>query len=131
MYKDNDRISLGQMAHILMLTLIGVGILTLPRDLTDGLGPDGIFVLIIGGGLVLVVGYVIGNIIRSFPGMGYLEILSSCFTKPVAYIITFLFLIYSLIINEADTFKLVLSAIYIILHNSKGNCFPIGSILHI
>ncbi|QUH25335.1 GerAB/ArcD/ProY family transporter [Serpentinicella alkaliphila] len=99
MYKNNDKISLGQLVHILMLTIVGVGVLTLPSAITEELGVDGVFVLLIGGALVLVIANLIGRIMKLFPGKSYTEILSACFTKPIAYIIIFLFLIYSLVIN--------------------------------
>jgi len=99
MYKNNDMISPGQFAHILILTVVGTGILTLPRELADGVGPDGIFVLLLSALFTLVAANIIGYIIKRFPGKGYFEILTICFTKPIAYIITLLFVVYALLIN--------------------------------
>lgn len=99
MFKNNDKIASGQMAYIFMLMIIEVSILTQPRELTENLGPDGLFVLLVAGLIALVFAYVVGYIVKSFPGKSYIEILTICFTKPVAYIITFLFIVHVLVVN--------------------------------
>ncbi|MDR5659132.1 endospore germination permease [Serpentinicella sp. ANB-PHB4] len=99
MFKNNDLISSGQMAHILILTLIGVGILNLPGDLTEGIGTDGLWALLIGGIFTIGAAALIGYIIKKFPGKSYFEILTTSFTKPIAWIIAFLFILYALMIN--------------------------------
>ncbi|WP_026476958.1 GerAB/ArcD/ProY family transporter [Alkaliphilus transvaalensis] len=96
---DNNRISATQLGSILLLTIVGTGILTLPRALAEAVGPDGWILILIGGiitiGLVLIHTY----IVKSFPGKRYIEILSETLSKPVAYFLVALYVIYFIILN--------------------------------
>ncbi|MCC5912044.1 MAG: endospore germination permease [Clostridiaceae bacterium] len=94
MYSNNDRVSYYQIINILVLTLIGVGILTLPRDLVEIASTDGWVILLGGGILAMGIAALHGYIVKSFPGKGYFEILCLTLTKPIAYLLTVFFIIY-------------------------------------
>ncbi|ABR50668.1 spore germination protein [Alkaliphilus metalliredigens QYMF] len=94
MFSNNDRISIYQMVNILVLTLIGVGALTLPRELVQLVETDAIILLIMGGTLTMGIAFIHGYIVKSFPGKSYFEILSFTVTKPIAYLFSLFFIVY-------------------------------------
>ena len=94
MYPNNDRISIGQMVIILVLTLIGVGILTLPRELAEIVGTDGWLALLAGGIAAMVIAFLHGYIIKLFPNEDFFEILRLTLTKPIAYLISIFLCLY-------------------------------------
>ncbi|SES94505.1 spore germination protein [Natronincola peptidivorans] len=94
MYSNNDRITYYQIINILVLTLIGVGVLTLPRELIGMAKTDGWLLLIIGGTISMGIAYIHGYIIKAFPRKKYFDILSLTLTKPIAYLFSVFFIIY-------------------------------------
>lgn len=99
MYQNNEKISTSQMISILILMIIGTGILTLPQGLAEAVGTGGWLVILIGGILTTLLLYLKGFIIKYLPGKDYLEILSKTLSKPIAYVIIFIFTIYALVLN--------------------------------
>ncbi|ABR50669.1 spore germination protein [Alkaliphilus metalliredigens QYMF] len=85
MYSNNDSVSTSQMINIVILTMVGVGALTLPQGLAESAGADGWVVLITGALVAIGISFVHGYIVKSFPGKGFFEILSFTLTKPMAY----------------------------------------------
>ena len=100
MYSNNDKVSIGQMINILILGTIGVGILTLPRDLAEIVGTDGWISLLIGGGLAMLIALANTYIIKCFPNKGLFQILEETLGKPIAWIVS-LFLCLTLLGNIA------------------------------
>ncbi|SES94537.1 spore germination protein [Natronincola peptidivorans] len=96
MFPNNDKVTVSQMVTISILTMVGIGILTLPRELIGEAGTDGWMVLILGGLGAIAVSFTHGYIIKSFPGKSYFEILSITLTKPIAYILGLYTIIYLL-----------------------------------
>lgn len=94
MLPNNDRISIPQMINILILALIGIGILTLPRELVETAKTDGWIVLIAGSILTMGIAFLHGYIVKSFPGKSYFEIIALSLSKPVAYLLTTFFVLY-------------------------------------
>ncbi|WP_090553696.1 GerAB/ArcD/ProY family transporter [Natronincola ferrireducens] len=94
MFLNNDKISISQMVSIIILTIVGSGILTLPRELIEVAGSDGWLILIVGGLTVIGVSLVHGYIIRSFPGKSFFQILTLTLTKPIAYIVGIYTIVY-------------------------------------
>ncbi len=99
MFQNNEKISTSQLVSTLILTIVGTGILTLPRVLADEVGADGWLVILMAGGVSAALLYIKGYIVKKLPGKSYLEILTITLTKPIAYIIVFLFIVYSIILN--------------------------------
>lgn len=96
---NNDRISTSQIISIIVLTIIGTGILTLPQSLAEAAGPDGWIILIAGGLMVLLVTLAHAFIVKCFPGKTYLEIITLTLSKPVAYIYGVFLVVYLIILN--------------------------------
>ncbi|AKL97129.1 spore germination protein GerLB [Clostridium aceticum] len=94
MFPNNDRITIYQMTNIIILALIGIGILTLPRDLVEAVGTDGWLILIGGGILTMAIAFLHGYIVKSFPRKSFFEIIALTLTKPIAYLLTGFFILY-------------------------------------
>lgn len=94
MQDNNDIIPIGQMIFILMIAIVGTGILTLPRDLAEIVPYDHWLVLLAGGLVAIVTALIHGAIIRLKPRKQYFEILCDALTKPIAYIIGLIYVIY-------------------------------------
>ena len=100
MYQNNEKISTSQMVSILILIIVGTGILTLPRSLAETVGTDGWIVIFLGGVITTALVYLMSLIIKKMPGKNYMEILTETITKPVAYIVVGIFILYTLILNS-------------------------------
>ena len=94
MYHNNDNISSSQLRNIIILTIVGSGVLTLPRELVEEVGTDGWLLLILGALASMVITFLHGYIVRAFPKKSYFEILSITLTKPVAYLVFIVFFVY-------------------------------------
>ncbi|MBU5676094.1 spore germination protein [Alkaliphilus sp. MSJ-5] len=94
MQDNNDIIPIGQMIFILMIAMVGTGILTLPRDLAEVVPYDHWIILLAGGLVAIVTVLIHGAIIRLKPRKQYFEILCDALTKPIAYIVGFIYVIY-------------------------------------
>ncbi|UJL47213.1 endospore germination permease [Virgibacillus sp. NKC19-16] len=77
--------------------VVGVGILSLPKDLAAAtVSSDGWIPLLIAGGIVAFITWVVAKISASFPQQDFLTYASKIMTKPVAIVITFLFAVIAL-----------------------------------
>ncbi|MGV8145443.1 MAG: GerAB/ArcD/ProY family transporter [Alkaliphilus sp.] len=100
MFRDNEKISTTQISLILILTMIGTGILTLPQSLAKEAGADGWIIILVGGFLGIVLANIYGYIIKSHPHTKYMDILSAHLSKYVAYAIVGATVIYLIILNS-------------------------------
>ncbi|KAB3532481.1 GerAB/ArcD/ProY family transporter [Alkaliphilus serpentinus] len=100
MYQNNDKISISQITSILILTLVGTGILTLPQALAEEAATNGWIIIIVGTLSALLVAFLHSYIVKSFPGKGLFEILEATLGKPVAHIIGAIFSLYFIVINS-------------------------------
>lgn len=96
MEDNNDIIPIGQMIFILVLTMVGTGILTLPRDLAEAVPHDHWLVLLAGGGAAIASTFIHGNIIKLQPREQFFDVLSHGFTRPVAYVLGAIYMLYFL-----------------------------------
>jgi spore germination protein len=72
--------------------IIGVGILTLPRMVSKATnGSDGWISITIAGGIAIFFAWIVAKLAARFPKQSFFEYTSSIVTKPVSYILTFLF----------------------------------------
>ncbi|KAB3540958.1 GerAB/ArcD/ProY family transporter [Alkaliphilus pronyensis] len=99
MFSNNDKISPSQIANVLVLMMLGTGILTLPRTLTEAAATDWWIVLIIGGLGITLIAIAQAYIVKSFPGKSYMEIISATLSKPVAYIYIIFLVLFLIILN--------------------------------
>lgn len=91
---NNDLISINQMVFILMLTMVGTGILTLPRNLAEAAPYDHWTILLAGGLVAAITTMVYTAIIKLKPGQKYFDILCAALTKPIGYIVGIVCVIY-------------------------------------
>ncbi|MBM7615950.1 GerAB/ArcD/ProY family transporter [Alkaliphilus hydrothermalis] len=96
---NNNKVSAPQLGSIILLTVVGTGILTLPRALAENVGSDGWLLILLGTLLSAAVVLIHSHIVKSFPNKGYMEIISTCLSKPVAYIVVALLVVYFIILN--------------------------------
>ncbi len=96
---NNEKVSLSQMGSILVLTMVGTGILTLPRSLAEAVGTDGWLLILIGGAICIGLLFIHSYIVKSFPGKSYMEIIACNLSKPVSYVVTALLAIYFIGLN--------------------------------
>ncbi|QZY55467.1 GerAB/ArcD/ProY family transporter [Crassaminicella profunda] len=102
MERNNDKISSFQLGLILAVTMIGVGILTLPRTLTEVVGPDGWVVLLLAAFIALVIALVIAVLVKKFPQETVVEFSSSLIGKPLGMIISIGFFIYCILFSAME-----------------------------
>ncbi|MGI5850422.1 MAG: GerAB/ArcD/ProY family transporter [Christensenellales bacterium] len=67
MNRNNDQISSAQLAAILSITIMGIGILSLPRTLVAEVGPDCLIVVVIGILIAMILGFIISVLVRRYP----------------------------------------------------------------
>ena len=73
MNRNNDQISSAQLAFTLAITMIGIGILSMPRTLVEKVGPDALFVVLGGIVIVVVLAFIISKLVTKFPKEGIVE----------------------------------------------------------
>ncbi|KMZ39675.1 MULTISPECIES: endospore germination permease [Bacillales] len=77
---------------------IGVGILTFPRSLAKATGAfDGWISVVISGLCACLVGWLLAKLAARFPRQSFFEYSSMIASKPIAYILTFLVCIYTML----------------------------------
>lgn len=94
MNQNNDRITITQMVFILMLTMVGAGVLSLPRNIAVATAHDHWLVVILGGLAALLASFIHISIIKIKPNMSYFDILSDALTKPMGYVVGVVYIIY-------------------------------------
>ncbi len=97
MISTKEKISTSQMITLLMSTILGVGILSLPRNLADEVKGSGFIVIIISTFICIFLGYCMYKVVYRFQNKSLMQISSSILNKPIAYLICIIFIIYYLI----------------------------------
>ncbi|MCG0276410.1 MAG: spore germination protein [Thermosediminibacteraceae bacterium] len=94
MLMDDDRISTAQAIALAINTILGVGLTTLPRELTKAAGPDCWIVVILGGIFALISALIIATVITRFNGKTFIEYTSSILGRPVGFLVGVLYAFY-------------------------------------
>lgn len=95
-YAD-DKITEREIMFAIPSIVVGVGILSLPKDLAAAtVSSDGWVPIVIGGIIVAFITWIVARISASFPHQTFLTYASKIMTKPVAVVITFLFAVIAL-----------------------------------
>jgi spore germination protein len=102
MDRNNNKISSIQLAAIISITTIGVGVLSLPRTMTQKAGPDGWIVIIMAAFLLLILGLIIGSLVQRFPQKTIVELSNTLVGKPIGGMISLFFCIYLIIFSAAE-----------------------------
>lgn len=102
MERNNDKISSCQLGFILSVTMIGIGILTLPRTLTEEVGPDGWVVLLLAAIIVFIIGLLMVALMKKFPQQTIVEINNSLMGKFLGGLISIGFFVYCIIFSAIE-----------------------------
>lgn len=94
MIKDNDIISPYQITAITIMTLIGVGIFSLPRELAEAAGTNSVIMVLIGGILSLFAMGILVTLNCRFPGKALPAYSGEIIGKVPAKVLTFIYIIY-------------------------------------
>lgn len=97
MIKQNDKISNGQILAIIVSTVIGVGVLSLPRSLVETAGTDGWIFLIMGGLIVGVMVSIITKVTIKYSNETVVEFGRKLLTTPISDFVSFLYFAYLII----------------------------------
>lgn len=98
MQKNDDIITTGQAMALVINAAIGIGLLSLPREVTSEAGPDGWLVLLLGGFFTLMGALAAAAIIRQLDGRTFVDYVCFVFGKPVGLILSILYGIYFIIV---------------------------------
>lgn len=110
----NDKITKGQNASLIIASVLGVGILSLPRELAKSSGPDGAILIIIGTLISILLITIYTKLMLKFKGQTIVEIMDQILPKPITKIIEMIFVVYYLILAAtivrifADVIKMFL-----------------------
>lgn len=91
---DQEKITSNQLMAIMLSTIIGIGILTLPRTVTEAAGPDGWMLVLAGGVVAIIISVVISRLGLMFPGKTVVEYSGDIITKPLGFIFSLGFFTY-------------------------------------
>jgi spore germination protein len=80
---DRDKITSNQLMAIMISLLIGIGILSLPRTVTEEAGPDGWLLVLAGGIIVIIISVIISKLGIMFSGQTVVEYSKAVVTKPL------------------------------------------------
>jgi len=95
----NDKISNAQLWALLVNTIIGVGVLSLPSALAEKAENNGWVILIIASVISLILTMMITYLMTKYRGETLVEIGNKLVSKPVSYIVSILFVLYFIILS--------------------------------
>ncbi|QIB27732.1 GerAB/ArcD/ProY family transporter [Caloranaerobacter azorensis] len=102
MLKGNDKISSNQVMFILLTTIIGVGILSLPREAVEKAGTDGSILIILGGIVACIFTVISVKLVTLFTNKTIVEFGREIVTTPISNIVSIIFFIYYIIISAFE-----------------------------
>ncbi|MBO9600095.1 MAG: GerAB/ArcD/ProY family transporter, partial [Cohnella sp.] len=89
------KIGTREMALMLSSIILGVGVLTMPRDLAKATeSSDGWLSILIAGSVAIVLAWIASKLAARFPGRSFYDFTSSIVSKPVATVVTAAFFVY-------------------------------------
>lgn len=94
MARNDEKITSNQIVAIMISYIIGVGILSLPRGVSDEAGPDGWVLIIVGGIVSTIVAFIITRLGNLFPGETVVEYGKTLLTTPLGIIYSLGFILY-------------------------------------
>ncbi|ADL08915.1 spore germination protein [Thermosediminibacter oceani DSM 16646] len=98
MLMDDDRISTGQAIALIINTILGISLTTLPGDLAEAAGPDCWILVILGGVIALIAALIIAAVITRFNGKTFIEYTSFVLGRPVGFLVGALYSFYFVIV---------------------------------
>ncbi|WP_427337804.1 GerAB/ArcD/ProY family transporter [Caloranaerobacter sp. DY30410] len=102
MLKGNDKISANQVMFILLTTIIGVGILSLPRNAAQKASTDGWILIILGGITACIFTAVSVKLVKLFTNKTIVEFGRELVTTPVSNVISIILFIHFVIFSAFE-----------------------------
>lgn len=102
MLKGNDKISSNQMMFILLTTIIGVGILSLPRNVAEKAGTDGWILIILGGITACILTTISVKLVNMFTNKTIVEFGRELITTPVSNVVSIILFTYFVIFSAFE-----------------------------
>ena len=94
MLATKEKISTSQAITLTVFSILGIKVLSLPRDLCDLVKNDGFILIILVGLLVVGAGYLISRVIYIMPNTSFFDMCEKLMSKSVAYILSVILLLY-------------------------------------
>ena len=94
MIGKNDKISSLQLAILLINTIIGVGVLSLPNTLAKNLKSDGWVLVIVSGILAIIFTIIVSKLMETYSGKTFVEFGKELVTTPVSFVVSIIFVVY-------------------------------------
>lgn len=99
MDSNKVKISAMQLGILLIVTIIGVGILTLPRNVVEIAGPDGWILILLAGAFTMVLSLVLYSLAKRFPTQTIIEYSRDLVGRPLSVLIGVIFVTYYVIFS--------------------------------
>ena len=93
---DNNKIKISslQLGILIVVTIMGVGILAVPRIVVQDVGSDGWLLILIGGGFSLIAAMIIHALGSRFPNKQFFDYTTELIGKPLASIVVIVYTLY-------------------------------------
>ncbi|EOD01685.1 GerAB/ArcD/ProY family transporter [Caldisalinibacter kiritimatiensis] len=99
MRKNYYKISSLQLSVLIVSTIIGVGILSLPSTASEKLNTDGWILIAVSGLIAAILTYLISYVGKLYTGKTLVEYGKDLMTAPVTYIVSIIFCIYFIVLT--------------------------------
>jgi spore germination protein len=94
MLTNNDKITIPQAISLLITTIIGTGVLSLPGHVSRAADSDGWILVILGSLMVLAGGLIVGVLLKRYPQDTFVEYSQKIIGRLPAYILCILLIVY-------------------------------------
>ncbi len=100
--RNNDIITSNQLFSVLITLIVGIGVLSLPRALADKVGPDSLFLVVIGTFIFMVLAWLTTKLIEKFPNSTIIEIGEDLMGKPIGILLGATYFLYIVLLISLE-----------------------------
>lgn len=97
---NNDKITVPQTVALIVTTILGTGILSLPHEVAKAVGSDGWILVLLGGITTLIISFIIGSLVMRFPQDTFIEYSRKTVGKFLSYPLSALLAIHYVLITS-------------------------------
>lgn len=128
MLTNNDKITVPQTVALVIITILGTGVLSLPRNVAEAAGSDGWILVILGGIFAFGMSLLIGALVKKFPQDTFVEYSQKVLGKALGYPLSIILILYFVGISAltARTFADIMNAFMLL---TTPRSFIISTIL--
>lgn len=105
MLTNNDKITVPQAITLIITTIVGTGILSLPGDVARIADSDGWIIVLLGSLIILACSFAIAILLRRYPQDTFVEYSQKIVGRFPAYLLSILLIVYFMIITSVITRK--------------------------